>query len=119
MYKDKDRQREANRQAKARYKARQGIPLGIPSKGIPDEGIPVKPVAPSKKRGMEIQSFEDLPLDVQADIELMAVSKSGGDEGVYERERRDRTERAIRYQHLFPDRFYPGGREVARQVQTA
>ena len=44
MYKDKEKQREANRQAKARYKAKQGIPdrQGIP--GIPEQGIPIEPV---------------------------------------------------------------------------
>lgn len=65
------------------------------------------------KRGKDIKSFEDLPLDVQADIELMSVDKANGDDAVYEQEHKDRTERAIRYQHLFPDRFYSGSREVA------
>lgn len=45
MYKDKDRQREANKQAKERWKARQADKyvreaLGIPKEGIPEQGIP-------------------------------------------------------------------------------
>ena len=39
MYKDKSKQREAAKAAKARYKARQGIPAGIPEQGIPGQGI--------------------------------------------------------------------------------
>lgn len=43
MYKDRDKQREANRKAKDRFKAKgipeQGIPKGIPAEGIP-AGIP-------------------------------------------------------------------------------
>ena len=38
MYKDKDRQREANRQAQAKFKA-EGITEGITNQGITDEGI--------------------------------------------------------------------------------
>ncbi len=114
MYKDKEKQREANRQAQA--KRRQGMTLEGMTKQI--DVIPEQPksVIPSTKRGGDIKCFEDLPADVQLDIVKMSASKAGNDEEAYQLERQNRTERAIRYQRLFPDRFYPGGREVVGPV---
>jgi len=84
MYKDKDKQRGANRIAQAKFKA----------KGITEMGI-IGRVLPAR-RGKDIKCFEDLPPDVQQSIR---------------REPEDqwprRTAAAIYYQHQFPDRYYP------------
>jgi len=97
----------------------------IPDKSVPDnsvKSVPDNPIPDTSqqtperrayKRGTDIKCFEDLPADVQLDIATMAASKAGNDEAAYQQERQDRTERAIHYQHIFPDRFYPGGWEVA------
>ena len=102
MYKDKDKQREANRAAKARFKAKQGIPVeqGIP--GIPEQGIPIEPVPVSHglKRGKDIKCFRDLPVDVQATI--VRLSADG-------QELSRRAGIAISYQHTFPDSYYSRG----------
>lgn len=157
MYKDKDRQREANKQAKERWKAKQadkyvrealGIPKeGIPERGIPpivDEGIPSpkpertalgnirvskpgdddyvpqcettrafiegRPKRPETgKCGKDIKCFEDLPLDVQATIDMMSVVDGKIDQTI----KANRTAIAIHYQHLYPDRYYSTGRGAA------
>lgn len=49
-----------------------------------------------EERGLDIKCFEDLPLDVQETIK--AVSQSN-------EEFQRRTGIAIRYQHLFPDKY--------------
>lgn len=56
---------------------------------------------PSKpKRGKDIKVFEDLPPDVQATINRLSESNE---------EKAKRTQVAIKYQHLFPDRYYSTG----------
>ena len=92
MYRDKEKQKEANRQAsqKRRDKAK-----GMTQGNTPDANvIPKPPETVIPKRGMDIKTFDDLPLDVQASIMREPAEQ-----------RQVRTERAIRYQHLFPDRF--------------
>lgn len=91
-----------------------------PDKPTPDTLVMVTPDTTEQtperrayKRGKDIKCFEDLPADIQEDIVLMSASKAGNDEVMYQQERANRTERAIEYQRQFPDRFYPGGREIA------
>lgn len=50
----------------------------------------------SAKRGLDIKTFEDLPLDVQQTIRRMSDSNE---------EFQKRTAAAIKYQYLFPDRY--------------
>lgn len=92
MYKDKDKQREANRKAKQRQRERieQGMTITLDNV-IPD-------VIP--KRGKDIKCFEDLPLDVQQTIRSLSDTNE---------EFQKRTQTAIRYQHLFPDRYHSTG----------
>lgn len=103
MYKDKDKQREANRKAQAKFKAK--------AKGITSEGITAtierdmieagfEPVYDKPKRGLAIKCFEDLPRDVQQTIRRMSDSNE---------EFQKRTAIAIKYQHLFPDRYHSTG----------
>jgi len=54
------------------------------------------------KRGIIIKSFEDLPPDVQKSIDRMSVFNGKIDRAI----KIKRTEAAIRYQHLFPDRYH-------------
>lgn len=129
VYKDKDRQREANRQAKMRQRAREGmtitldnvIPTVIPKRTVKGNIRVSKPSdadyvpqcettrafvegrdkRPSTaKRGKDIQCFEDLPLDVQATINRVSESNE---------EKAKRTAIAIKYQHCIPsDGSYKG-----------
>lgn len=113
MYKDKEKQKEANKRAMRRNRAKGAsvIPCDTRLKVIP-EGTPV--VIPCEveldkpKRGTDIKTFEDLPPDVQHDIETMSshAAQRGED---YEEDKARRTARAIRYQHLFPDRYESTG----------
>jgi len=59
------------------------------------EGRPKDP-SPAK-RGKDIKTFEDLPPDVQESIRTVSESNE---------EFKRRTGIAIRYQHLFPDRYH-------------
>lgn len=56
MYKDKDKQKEANRERQRRYKARQ---KGVTSEGVTEKALP---------------TFDDLPLDVQQSIDRLSSS---------------------------------------------
>lgn len=104
MYKDKDRQREANRRAQAKFKAK-GITKGITKEGITDKGITLQDIAANNKRGKDIKCFADLPPDVQATIISMSTRDGKLDKAVKAR----RTVAAIKYQHLFPDSYEPQG----------
>jgi len=129
MYKDKDKQREANRQAQARFKAK-GITEGITKQGITERVLPKtargnirvsKPGDPdyipecettkafidnrpkrpeAGKRGKDIKCFEELPPDIQANIRRLSATNE---------EFQKRTAIAIRYQHTFPGRYYSTG----------
>ena len=74
MYKDKDRQREANRQASQRQRDKKGMTDDCAKAGIviPDHPVPVIP-----KRGKDIKCFEDLPVDVQQMLSVAIRSESG------------------------------------------
>lgn len=97
MYKDKDRQKEANKQASQR---RRDKGKGMTPKGIviPEHPVPVIP-----KRGKDIKAFADLPPDVQHTIDMISEDEAGNIDQV---EKRKRTAVAISYQHTFPDRYY-------------
>ena len=55
---------------------------------------------PNMRRGKDIQCFADLSPSVQASINRISDSPE---------EKRRRTGMAIRYQHLFPDRYHATG----------
>ena len=98
MFKDKEKQKAANRAAKERWKAKQGIPAGIPkAKGI--LGIPnIKPLGiPTERTSSTCNSFETLPIDVQEQINrLSPIEGEGtGPPGVI---KADRIANAIHYQ---------------------
>jgi len=85
MYKDKARQREAQRDWVRQKRAnKQGSTRG------------------STKRGLDIKCFEDLPLDVQHTIDRISTSPE---------EKAKRTVAAIKYQHLYPERYHSTGVE--------
>ena len=110
MYKDKDKQREANRKAQARFKAKtKGItnapPSGITGQGITEEEFieqvaEIFDVPTGLKRGKDIKCFADLSPDVQETINMVSEN---------EHEHKVRTAIAINYQHEFPDRYYSTG----------
>ena len=113
MYKDKDRQREANRKAQAKFKAK-GITEGITNQGITlpektDLGNTLTTTqavgVSNAKRGKDIKVFEDLPPDVQQTIDKMSVVDGKIDQTI----KVNRTAIAVHYQHLFPDRYYSTG----------
>ena len=102
MYKDKDKQREANRQASQRQRDKKGMTDDCVKAGIviPDHPVPVIP-----ERGKDIKVFEDLPPDVQQTIDSMSVVDGVIDQTI----KANRTAIAINYQHLFPDRYNSTG----------
>ena len=89
-YKDKDKQKKANRLAKQRQ--RQGMTKGMTEQGMTS----TSPVIP--RRGKDITKFEHLPPDIQQIIDRISES---------DEEHARRTAIAINYQHVFPDRFGP------------
>ena len=114
MYKDPDKQREANRIAQARFKAKgitnQGITPTSPV--IPEQPLLHKAVAPKKyalhiipkptpRRGKDITKFEHLPPDVQGTINRLSKDD--------DQEHGRRTAIAINYQHTHPERYYSTG----------
>lgn len=137
MYKDKDKQREAVKAATQRYRAKKGDSALSGSKeglenarGLPvvDELSDTQPVIPScdtfpkatrlptHKRGKDIKCFADLPLDVQKTIAMM----SRRDGKIDQVDKAKRTTAAIKYQHLFPDRYEPtNAASPATQTTTA
>lgn len=148
MNKDKDKQREANRRAQARFKAKAtGITDGGITQNVGEvpKGITEPRVLPSATTGVliprlevtehsnvrvskpgdadyfpkcettrafvenrakqpstakEIKCFEDLPPDVQQTIRTISST---------DEEFQRRAGIAIRYQHLFPDRYHSTG----------
>ena len=129
MYKDPDKQREANRQAQARFKAKNKLvghdvlnPVtqscaGISEQGITSEGITKPDVSvvmaynrtmtrlDNEKRGKDIKVFEDLPPDVQQTIAM--ISRRDGK--IDPIEKANRTAIAVHYQRLFPGRYHSTG----------
>jgi len=100
-YKDKAKQKEANRLAQARFKAK--------SKGI-TSGQGITKGITSTKRGKDIKCFEDLPPDVQETINMMSRRDGKIDPIV----KANRTAIAVNYQHLFPESYEPGPMEITR-----
>ena len=114
MYKDKDKQREANRQAQARFKAKQSLA----EQGITEKVLPLEPksvsVIPERtaqgnirvsKPSKDIKCFSDLPPDVQRTIDQMSLIDGKIDTTI----KANRTAIAINYQHLFPNRYHSTG----------
>ena len=69
----------------------------------------------AKKSNAERQScyradklFRSLPLDVQHSIEYMSQSRAEAGFNSYENEKSARTERAIKYQRMFPSNIHRG-----------
>lgn len=88
MYKDADKQREAQRDWVRQKRAKeQGSTVG------------------STKRGKDIKVFEDLPSHVQQTIDMMSTVDGKIDKIV----KANRTAIAVNYQHQFPDRFHSTG----------
>ncbi len=95
MYKDKGRQREANRQAQQRRRelVREGTKDG---EGMTDTEIDkvyqgmTTPPSVTPKRGKDIKCFEDLPADVQSTINTPSEDEA---------EHKRRTAIAVNYQH--------------------
>ena len=84
MYKDKAKQREAQRDwVRQKRASKQGSTQG------------------STKRGLDIKCFEDLPVDVQDTIVKMSTTEGKVDEA----EKARRIAAAIKYQHLFPNSY--------------
>ncbi len=118
-YLDKDKQREASKQAMRDLRAKNKV-SALPSskEGLENapgltkmakveaEGVnlPVNPadVNPDviPKRGKDIKCFADLPPDVQDNINWRSESNE---------EKQKRTAAAIEYQHLFPNRYHSTG----------
>ena len=120
MYKDKDKQREANAERQRRYRkallttsnVMEGVTpeeqKALHSAGVTDKALPTKQYADVstkelaeqfynyKRRGKGITKFEHLPPDVQATIDRLST-----DEQEHER----RTAIAIDYQHKQPDHY--------------
>lgn len=104
MYKDKGKQREANRKAKARQRGK-GMTKGMTKQGmtIIDEPPDVIPDS-ILKRGKDIKYIEDLHPGIQASINETCKDKDGK---IDQHEHKRRTAIAINYQHLYPDRYEP------------
>ncbi len=113
MYKDKDRQREANKQAKARQRIKdkdyiKGMTkvMVLDDDVIPEDTpvvIPYKVDSVIPKCGKDIKCFADLPPDVQRSIDMMSMVDGMIDKTI----KANRTAIAISYQHSRPDRYYP------------
>ena len=106
MYKDKDKQREANRKAQAKFKAKGITNEGITEKVLPQFediiGLHLKGVL---KRGKAIKCFADLHPGIQQTIDRLSMVDGKIDQTI----KAKRTAAAIKYQHLFPDRYEPQG----------
>ena len=104
MYKDKEKQKEANRLAKARQRQ------GMTQEGMTGDNVIPKPdynvIPDSECRGKDIKRFEHLPLDVQRTINRLTTLPDGT---VDEQARANRTAIAINYQHYRPDRYHNTG----------
>ena len=118
MYKDKDKQREANRVAAKKYrdsmtdKGMTVIPKSdirvIPDAPMDDFAVPapIQHYTGPPRRGKDITKFEHLPPDVQGTIIRLTTNQDGT---VDEQARTNRTAIAIDYQHKQPDRYYSTG----------
>ena len=101
MYKDPDKQREAQRDWVRQKRAEQGSTKQRPARLAP---IPI-PCEIKPKRGKDIKCFADLPPDVQHTIDSLSIV----DSKICPTVKANRTAIAVNYQHLFPDRFHSTG----------
>ena len=98
MYKDKDKQREAQRNwVRQKRASKQGSTQS------------------STKRGHDIKSFEDLPPDVQFTINRLSMDVNGKIDWT---SKANRTSIAISYQHMFPDRYDSKGIHISDCIIT-
>ena len=114
MYKDKDKQREAQREWVRQKRAAKGstgnkiqdatAKLVQDKQGLIDKST-VQVLEHQPKRGKDIKCFADLPPDVQQTIDIMSEVDGKIDQTI----KANRTAIAINYQHLFPDRYYSTG----------
>ncbi len=112
MYKDKDKQREANRERQRRYRESHPISGKRRDKGVGvtvfnsgdrvtpktrgmTQGKQVPILDGPKKRGKDIKCFKDLPIDVQRSIDRMSTIDGKIDQTV----KANHTAIAINYQH--------------------
>ena len=119
MYKDKQKQKEANKAAAQRQRDKKGrvleeieinvIPENIIPSVIPEQGITERVLPDKPKRGKDIKCFEDLPPDVQRTIEMLSDS---------EEEKQRRTGIAIHYQHIFPGEYEPNSGEAFTKLMA-
>ena len=104
MYKDPDKQREANRKASQR-KRDKGMTQGMTNEGMTAVNEQTH-VIPSSKRGKDIKCFADLPLDVQQTIDSMSTVDGKIDKTI----KANRTVIALDYQQTFgAGAYYPHG----------
>ena len=108
MYKDKDKQKEANRDRQRRYKARQKALL---SEGVTDKALP--PLS-GYQENYEIQAHKPVTLHpaiitlhpaIIRTINCLTTNKDGT---VDEQARTNRLAMAINYERMFPGRPYTG-----------
>ena len=115
MYKDKEKQREAQRDWVRQKRAAKGSTEQGSTQGVTitkaDSHVGASDISAVKaihrlipKRGKDIKGFKDLPLDVQRTINRMSTTEGKLDEA----EKAKRTAAAIKYQHLFPESYEPG-----------
>ncbi len=142
MYKDKDKQREAQRewirrkrveQSPKEFKIRaEGTFAGSTKQGSTKQGstgtlVPKPRYSGSDtqsvkqadeivnlKRGKDIKCFEDLPPDVQQTINRLSAVGGTIDKFL----KANRTAIAINYQHMSPDRYYPQDAVISSPVVT-
>ena len=117
MYKDKDKQREANRKAQAKFKAKGSTKQGITDRVLPDGNMDIETLAMvdagcgdklthGLKRGKDIKTFADLPPDVQLAIKSLSMDETGYIDKV---EKANRTAIAINFLQVFPGRYHSTG----------
>ena len=107
MYKDKDKQREAQRnwvrQKRIDKKGSTTVVMGSFQDAFDNA---VKEVKSKPKRGKDIKCFADLPTDVQQTIDSMSTVAGKIDQTI----KANRTAIAVNYQHTFgAGAYYPHG----------
>lgn len=110
-YKDKDKQREAQREWVRQKRAAKGSTDTLSSEaeslqhksGSDTESI--KQANKIVKRGKDIKCFADLHPSIQDTIVKMSTINGKVDNDEWNK----RTVAAIKYQHLFPDKYEPHG----------
>ncbi len=117
MYKDKAKQKEANRLAKARQRAKENAVIPkcwCCGNVIPEGTVCCGPCAwsgraktsPDRPKTKIVETYADLPPDIKSTIEYMSRDTE---------DKAKRIERAIKYQQMFPDssRLCPHAAQVS------